>query len=251
MRRSAFPIVAIVAIVIVVLTAPSFGEPGADEIIVNNADEVRTESVIRSESLEDTTTSIGPRTIVQYANEIRHIGLANVPGALQALLEQVAKRIVVQYANEIRQLELIHIPAQLQYVLGQAVDRVIIQYANENRTIGLAYPQGLVNDVTAPIISDIRTTEIGTTTATILWLTDEFAASRIEYGVNPGSYPFSVDDPLYLKGHGLTIIGLQPGTTHYFIIHCSDRNGNSVQSAQHNFTTLGENRPQYLPLIIH
>lgn len=212
---------------------------------------MRTESVIRSQGLEDSTTAVGPRTIVQYANEVWHIELANVPGALQSLLEQVTERIVVQYANEIRQFELVHIPTQLQDVLDQVGDRVIIQYANENRTIGITYPHGLINDTTAPAISDIRTTEIGTTTATILWLTDEFAASRIEYGVNPGSYPFSVDDPLYLKGHGLTIIGLQPGTTHYFIIHCSDRNGNSAQSAQHNFTTLGENRPQYLPLIIH
>ncbi len=167
----------LVAILFLAFSVSSFGEPSDDEIIVNDADEVRTESVERSQSLEDSTISIGPRTIVQYANEIRQLELANVPGTLQSLLEQVADRIVVQYANEIRQFDLVRIPVQLQNVLKQVGDRIIIQNANENRTVGLAYPQGLVNDTSSLTISDVRTTEVFTNTATILWTTNELGVS--------------------------------------------------------------------------
>ncbi|GAF77310.1 unnamed protein product, partial [marine sediment metagenome] len=60
----------------------------SDQIVVNNADQVRQTSVRMDQDLVDSLAGLGPRVVLQYANELRPIALVAVPSSLQTLLDQ-------------------------------------------------------------------------------------------------------------------------------------------------------------------
>jgi hypothetical protein len=157
----------------------------------------------------------------------------------------VADRIILQYANTKREVGLSAIPETLRTLLGQIADRIILQYANTNRQIGLSYPVALIGDTAPPQISGITATPVGSSIV-ISWTTDEFATSVVLYGTQPGVYTRTVNDPLYVKQHEVTLTGLAPRTTYYFIVRSADRSGNVAESGEYRFTTTS---PAYLPLI--
>lgn len=221
----------------------------SDNIIVNNADEVRETSVSMTQDLVDLIAGVGPRIVLQYANQLRPIGLVDVPSSLQTLLDQVSVRIVVQYANTIRQDSLTALPSALQTLLVQVSDRLIFQYANANRELPLVYPAALINDTTPPQVSDITASMTGSDTAIITWTTDEFATSTVPYGTQPGVYPQTVSDPLFTKQHRITLTGLMSGTTYYYRVRSTDRSGNTITSSEHSFTAQVY-YPIYLPLVM-
>ncbi len=155
----------------VVLSVLAFAIPTAsrsnDHIIINNADEVREASVSVSQDLVDSLAGVRPRIVLQYANQLRPVGLVAVPSSLKTLLDQVSDRIIVQYANSIRQDNLAAVPSTLQTLLGQVFDRIIFQYANANRELQLVYPIALINDTTPPQISAITASLVGGDSAAI------------------------------------------------------------------------------------
>jgi len=214
--------------------APAVGLQG-DGIIVNDADEVRGTSVNISRDLVDTIAGVGPRVVLQYANQLRHAGLVTVPGPLQELLEQVSDRIIVQYANTICQDGLPALPSGLQALLEQVSDRIVFQYANANRSFQLVYPVALFNDTAAPRISDITASMTGCDSLIIAWTTDEFADSEVVYGGRSGQYTQTVSDPLYAKYHELVLTGLMQGT-YYYRVRSTDRSGNTATSSERSFT---------------
>jgi hypothetical protein len=230
---------------VLAVTVPVVSQQG-DSIIVNNADEVRETAVAMDQDLADSLAGVGPRIVLQYANQLRHIGLANVPNALQTLLDQVSPRVVVQYANTIRRVGLA-MPSELQTLLGQVSDRIVFQYANTNRQESLIYPVALFNDTTPPQVSGITTRPTGIGSVTIAWTTDEFATSTVLYGTQPGVYPHTVSDPLYTKHHEITLTGLTVGTTYYYKVRSTDRSGNTTTSSEYSFTAQVY---VYLPLIM-
>lgn len=195
-----------------ILTFPAAGQTG---IIVNNADSVRTTSVVLSQDLANSTTGVQPRVAVQYANSLYRLGLSAVPSALQNLLEQVPARIAFQYANSSRQWQ-------------------------------LSYPAALIGDTTPPVVSGIESRSIGGGSVKIIWTTDEFADSTITYGAQPGTYTWTVTDPLYVKNHEITLTGLSQGVRYYYKIRTTDRSGNTYTSPEYSFTS---NVSLYLPLI--
>ena len=235
----------------VILSVLAFAIPIAsesnDHIIINNADEVRETSVSVSQDLVNSLTGVGPRIVLQYANQLRPVGLVAVPTSLQTLLDQVSDRIIVQYANAIREDDLAALPSTLQALLGQVSDRIIFQYANANRESQLVYPATLINDATPPQISDISASLTGSDSAAITWTTDEFATSTVLYGTQPGMYPQTVSDPLYTKQHRVIVTGLTSGPTYYYKVCSTDRSGNTTTSMEHGFST---QRYVYLPLVI-
>ncbi len=237
----------LLAVILSVLafTVPAASKP-SDQIIVNYADEVRETSVSMTQDLLDSIAGVGPRIVLQYANELRPVGLVAVPSSLQTLLDQVSARVVVQYANTIRRDGLIAVPSALQTLLGQVSDRIIFQYANVNRQEALAYPAALFNDTTLPQMSSITARPTGSGNVTISWITDEFATSTVLYGTQPGVYPQTVSDPLYTKQHTITLTGLTPGTTYYYKVRSTDRSGNTTTSSEHSFTQVFV----YLPLVM-
>jgi hypothetical protein len=238
----------------VILSALAFAMPIAsesnDHVIVNNVDEVRETSVSMTPNLSDSLAGVRPRIVLQYANQLRPIGLATVPSPLQTLLDHVSDRIIVQYANTIRQDDLAAVPSALQTLLGQVSDRIILQYANANRGLQLVYPVALINDTTSPQVSGIAASMMGSDSAIITWTTDEFATSAVLYGTQPGVYPQTVSDPLYAKQHKITLTGLTPGTTYYYYkVRSTDRSGNTTTSSEQSFTAQVEVYV-YLPLVM-
>lgn len=240
----------------VMLLALAFAIPTAsqgDQIIVNNADEVREDSVSITQDLVDLVAGVGPRIVLQYANELRFVGLVAVPSALQTKLDQVFARVVIEYANTVRHDDLAAIPSALEMLVGQVSDRIVLQYANSNRKLPLVYPTAFFNDITSPQITGVSATDVTTNTATIAWTTDEFADSLVQYGLQSGSYTETVQDSLYVKDHAIALSGLSSETTYYFKISSTDQSANLASSTEHSFSTPSPAPPEfpvYLPLIL-
>ncbi len=103
-----------------------------------------------------------------------------------------------------------------------------------------AYPKGLINDTTPPLITNVTVTHITNSSATIQWDTDEIANSLVKYGKASGVYTKGTWNPLFVKNHPFELTGLLPGTCYYFIVNSADQSGNSVGSSEFYFTTTGE-----------
>jgi peptidoglycan hydrolase-like protein with peptidoglycan-binding domain len=108
------------------------------------------------------------------------------------------------------------------------------------QTQGQAAPQVVVQvptDTTPPVISGMSTASLGLTDTTLVWTTNELAASTIEYGTTQ-SYGFHVTLPITaLLAHTATLTGLSAGTTYYYCIHATDLAGNTSNSCPNSFTT--------------
>ncbi len=95
-------------------------------------------------------------------------------------------------------------------------------------------------DGTAPSITAISVTNVGTSTATITWTTNENAGSKVFYGtgtpLNLGSASTKSDATLKMS-HSLTLTGLTPNTTHYFRAESTDASNNTTTASETSFTT--------------
>lgn len=102
-------------------------------------------------------------------------------------------------------------------------------------------------DVTSPTISNVATSSISTTQATITWDTDEISDSAIGYSPTPGTFTTEIgvstmaDTAAGIGTHSVTLTGLLADTSYYFQVKSIDPSGNiatSTQSADgYTFTT--------------
>lgn len=98
-----------------------------------------------------------------------------------------------------------------------------------------------VIDTTAPVISAISVTSIGTTTTTVNWTTNEGASSKIFVSTTS---PVATNgtpawtDTATTTSHGVQLVGLIPGTTYYYVIRATDAANNTSSSAQGSFVTI-------------
>jgi len=103
----------------------------------------------------------------------------------------------------------------------------------------LLFSKELINDTTPPIITNVTVTNITENSATIKWDTDEFADSLVKYGTSSGAYTKQEYDELFVKNHSVSLYNLSPGTKYYFVVKSVDLSGNSAESSEYSFTTLG------------
>lgn len=96
------------------------------------------------------------------------------------------------------------------------------------------------------VISNVNITKANNT-ATISWNTNRPATGRVDYGLQPGNYPFSVSTNQKVTNQAITIFGLNENTDYYFRITASD-NFAEVQSFEQNFET-GDIADNKAPLI--
>ncbi len=111
-------------------------------------------------------------------------------------------------------------------ILGEsAVDRTFTTHAG--------------NDVTAPVISDVATSSVTLTGATITWTTDEIANHLVDYGTS-NAYGYLAGDPSDFSGtsHSVNLINLTGNTLYYFRVRSQDATGNTATSTQFTFTTV-------------
>ena len=204
----------VVAALVLTLALPAFGQSG---IIVNNADATRTTSTSLASGLNSVLGGVSSRIVTQYANTMRFIGLGKPPAPFQSLLNQAAQRVILLGANTARHQQMI-------------------------------YPRGLIGDTTAPVIS-ARSTAPAAGGIKVTWTTDELADSAVVFGTQPGVYPQTRSDSLYVRSHVVLLTGLTPGTYHYRV-QSRDRSGNPAQSAEGSFTVSAVIPRAYLPLLL-
>jgi chitodextrinase len=94
-----------------------------------------------------------------------------------------------------------------------------------------------MNDTIPPVIANVSVINVTNNSAVITWITDEFADSVVKYGENSTVYTKICRDALFVKEHEITLTGLAPATTYYFVVNSTDRSGNSVESLECWFDT--------------
>lgn len=96
-------------------------------------------------------------------------------------------------------------------------------------------------DTTAPTISAVAASNITANGATISWLTNEPATSKVYYN-SGSSISFStagvVNDVSLVTNHLLDLSGLSANATYYFAVRSLDAASNATTSAEYSFTTL-------------
>ena len=97
-----------------------------------------------------------------------------------------------------------------------------------------------VADIVAPMISSVSTSGISTTSASVSWLTNELATSKVYFGtttpVNLGT-ALTVSNNSLIASHTLTLTGLAPSTTYYYAIESKDASLNTATTSTQSFVT--------------
>ena len=85
-------------------------------------------------------------------------------------------------------------------------------------------------DTTPPVISAVTANAGSGGNATITWVTDEPANSRVDYGTSSNSLALSASSASLVTSHSLSLTGLAPATTYYFRVTSADAANNSATS---------------------
>lgn len=101
-------------------------------------------------------------------------------------------------------------------------------------TVGL-YPDGRWR-VAPDLLSD-PTVSVKTKSAIVTWSTSRTSNSFVKFGKNPGNYGEEVGSSTQVAAHTISLTGLDPGTTYYYVAQWTDEDGNSGSSDEFSFTT--------------
>jgi hypothetical protein len=175
--------------------------------------------------------------VIQNADSSKTFSIVSSPD-LNALIANVLDRFAIQSADGNRYYDVIPIPADLLTLITEVSDRFVVSYANANERYNLGYPVELIGDTTPPQASDPTATASDTNAVTIIWTTDEYTTSVIDYGLQPGMYTLNVSDDLYRKNHEILLSDLTAGGVYYYRINDTDRGGNTFQSQEYSFTAV-------------
>jgi hypothetical protein len=229
-------VVALGFLVGIVLVQPSFGQSRTmTSIIVQDADTVREESSVSSSGLRTSIDQVIDRIVLRFADTMREQSLVTIPAVLDAKLDAVEDRIVLRFANTKRLSLLVDTPFALDNLLDMMEDRVVLRFANDMRRVELVYPIGLPpGDPDPPIVTNITATNIDSDSATIVWNTNEYADSRVNYGTSSDNHSSTQFDSDVVYVHEVIISGLSPGT-YYYRVESTDRSGNTAVSAEKTF----------------
>jgi hypothetical protein len=88
-----------------------------------------------------------------------------------------------------------------------------------------------------PAISYVVSWGVTTSGITISWSTSSGATTSLSYGTTPSLGTTTPLQNYYTVSHGVTLSGLNSGTTYYFVCNATDANGNSSTSTVYSFTT--------------
>jgi len=207
----------------------------ASQIVIEDADTIWNVTSDYPPKLINTTDNVTPRVTIEYANIIYHNVLAFMT-ELTNVTNIVTARITAEYANTVYCADLDKVPATLANLSQTVVpSRLIFVSANTNHCEELIYPKEFMADTIPPVITDISVINRANNSAKVTWITDEFADSVVKYGVNSTAYTELSLDVLFVKDHEITLTGLSPDTTYYFVVHSTDQSGNSAESVEYRF----------------
>jgi peptidoglycan hydrolase-like protein with peptidoglycan-binding domain len=92
-------------------------------------------------------------------------------------------------------------------------------------------------DVLAPVISNITTTGVTSTSAIIGWTTNEGATSQVEYGPTNSYTSTTTLNAALTVPHAVGLSGLAASTLYHFRVLTKDASGNLASSGDMTFTT--------------
>ena len=115
--------------------------------------------------------------------------------------------------------------------------RVHSRDASGNASLSSDFTFTTAPDNSPPVISNVSSSNVTSSSATILWNTDEPADSRIEYGITDSYGTFSIPDPALVTSHGIALTGLSYNTLYHYRVHSRDAAGNPAVSGDFSFTT--------------
>jgi len=94
-----------------------------------------------------------------------------------------------------------------------------------------------VVDTTPPMVSGIGATGVGSTTATIVWTSDEVADSQVDFGTTTS---YGHQSPLFsslVASHSVSLTNLTPSSLYHFRVRSRDAAGNLTVSGDVTFAT--------------
>lgn len=97
------------------------------------------------------------------------------------------------------------------------------------------------NPVQPAVISDISVSGITSTSATVSWMTNELATSKVYFDTTSSiniATASSVSALALVKTHSLVLTNLAPNTTYFFIVESVNGSGQVTRSGVSSFTTL-------------
>jgi hypothetical protein len=126
---------------------------------------------------------------------------------------------------------------------GQTYDVVVTFLTGETRTLSQVAPgqllfiEGAQNDNQPPVISNVTSTQITLTSATINWSTDKPADSQVEYGLNTGYGQGTPVNATLTQNHSVVLSGLSPNTLYHYRVLSQDAGKNLAASGDYTFQT--------------
>src|SRR3989344_2566831 len=112
------------------------------------------------------------------------------------------------------------------------INTTIIDYASNSATIIVG---SVIIDNTFPTLSNIQPTNIGTSSATITWTTNENSNSSVYYWTTLPAY--LTGSATFVTAHSISLSSLSASTLYYYNVSSCDAAGNCNTSTQYSFTT--------------
>jgi beta-glucanase (GH16 family) len=98
------------------------------------------------------------------------------------------------------------------------------------------------DDTTPPLISNVASSGISASEATITWTTNEPSDSRVEYGETVAYGQTTTRSASLVTSHAQVLSGLSKGTTYHYRVHSRDAAPNPASSGDFTFTTKGKKK---------
>lgn len=96
-------------------------------------------------------------------------------------------------------------------------------------------------DTTPPAISSVATGNVASTTASVIWTTDEVATSKVYYGTSTPlvlGTALTGSNSLLVTTHVMPLSGLTASSTYHYVVQSQDGAGNTATSTENSFMTL-------------
>lgn len=113
--------------------------------------------------------------------------------------------------------------------------RVVSGDAAENKAVSVDYSFATL-DLTVPVISGVSVSGVTTSSALIIWSTNEPSTSQVEYGTTLAyGLAFPLDTTL-VTSHSVDLSGLESDTIYHFRVKSKDEAGNEAISVDYTFS---------------
>jgi len=127
----------------------------AQEIIITDADTIWNNTTQSSSDLNNVTSNVTARFLVEYVNSLLHLNFFLSP-VLNILTQNVSARIIAEYANSLYR-DVLTSSSSLENLTSEVVPRIIAEYANSlysHNLVGSSNLDTLAEQVTARIITE-------------------------------------------------------------------------------------------------